>query len=204
MADVSVFVGLGANLAHDGETPAHSVVSAAKQVFEQYAGRLRRAALSALYQSPAYPPSDQPDYVNAVLALHFTNAPMPETVLGDLLQVERGFGRIRTKRWAARPLDLDLLAYGDRIVPDEAQWRAVAAIRGIPDREEHLTLPHPRLHHRDFVLLPLRDVAPGWVHPVLADDIGILIGALPDGKSATAIDTPPAQYQALQRLLAGV
>ncbi len=103
-------------------------------------------ALSHLYKTaPVGPP--QPDYINACAIFH-TVLP-PEQVLHHLLGAEAGFGRIRRERWGPRTLDLDLLFYGDQVMDTPS-----------------LTLPHPRMHERAFVLVPLAEIAADWRHPV--------------------------------------
>ena len=82
-----------------------------------------------------------------------------------LHQIESQFGRIRNLRNEARVLDIDLVDFG-----------------GMVTHRENLILPHPRMHERAFVLLPLRDVAPDWRHPVTRSDLGALIAALPDNQ----------------------
>ncbi len=104
---------------------------------------------SSLYRTaPVGGPPGQADYLNAVMALE-PAPPDPEALLGELLGLEARQGRARTVRWAARTLDLDLLAWDD-LVLDTAR----------------LTLPHPRMAERPFVLAPLCELAPGWRHPV--------------------------------------
>ncbi|MEL6470300.1 MAG: 2-amino-4-hydroxy-6-hydroxymethyldihydropteridine diphosphokinase [Cyanobacteria bacterium J06623_4] len=96
--------------------------------------------------APVGPP--QPDYLNACITVETTRS--PRSLLHQLLRIENQFGRVRTLRWGARSLDLDLLLFGDYITDTPG-----------------LTVPHPRLHERPFVLVPLRDVAPHWQHPIL-------------------------------------
>jgi 2-amino-4-hydroxy-6-hydroxymethyldihydropteridine diphosphokinase len=107
--------------------------------------------------------SDQPWFNNAVI-LASTDRLATET-LAALHKVEAVFGRVRTVRNAARVLDLDLLDFGGEIVA-----------------EEGMSIPHPRLHERAFVLLPLRDVAPDYRHPVTGATIDHLIDSLPSGQ----------------------
>jgi len=99
--------------------------------------------------------------VNAVVRAE--TALSPAGLLAALHLTEAAFGRLRTVTNAARTLDLDLLAYGDVIRTGEAPL-----------------LPHPRLHERAFVLFPLRDLAPGWRHPVLGETAENLAARLPE------------------------
>jgi 2-amino-4-hydroxy-6-hydroxymethyldihydropteridine diphosphokinase len=133
---VTAFLGLGANL----QDPAAQV----RRALEELAGipQSRVLSHSPLYMSPPLGPSDQPDYVNAVAALETHLDPF--LLLGELRALETRHGRQRDgSRWGPRTLDLDILLYGDRVL----------------DTPE-LTLPHPGLHERAFVLYPLSDVAP--------------------------------------------
>lgn len=103
--------------------------------------------MSRWYRTRPVPASDQPDYINGIVRL--CGPCDPAGLLAGLHAIEAEAGRVRTVRNAARPLDLDLLGVGDLVIDGP-----------------HLTLPHPRLHLRGFVLAPLCDIAPGWVHPV--------------------------------------
>ncbi len=122
------------------------------------------AKLSPWYRTAPVPVSSQPCYVNAVAQLDAS--PPGEALLEMLHAVEARMGRERGKRWAARTVDLDLLAHGERI-------------RRADDRSP-LELPHPRLQDRAFVLRPLLDVAPDWRHPVLGRTARELYHALPE------------------------
>ena len=111
---------------------------------------------SSLYQTaPVGGPGDQPDYLNAVVALR-PKTLKPEALLEQLLGLETQRGRERHVRWGARTLDLDLLTFGQEV-----------------RESEFLTLPHPRMMERAFVLAPLcevvREVAPDWRHPVTGE-----------------------------------
>ena len=88
-----------------------------------------------------------------------------------LHQIESQFGRIRNLRNEARVLDIDLVDFG-----------------GMVTNEKNLILPHPRMHERAFVLLPLRDVAPDWRHPVTLSDLSALIAALPTNQVIRLMD----------------
>ena len=143
MSTVAV-VGLGANL---GDAEA-SVRGAFVELDLLPATRLLRA--SALYRTPAWGHTEQPDFINAVALLE-TGLGARE-LLDRLLAIEREFGRTRTpgERWGPRTLDLDLLLYGIEVID-----------------EPGLRVPHPHLHERAFALLPLVEIAPGIEIPGL-------------------------------------
>ncbi len=130
-----VFVGVGANL----DNPEKGVRRAI-EALDLIPGT-RLVASSSLYRTAPVGYIDQPDFVNAVAELE-TRLPAPE-LLAQLLLLEQRFGRQRSTRNAPRTLDLDLLLYGDRQM-----------------RSENLTLPHPRMAERAFVLVPLAEIAP--------------------------------------------
>lgn len=143
-----ILIGLGANLATERYGPPEKGLDAALRALEGKGIRVVRR--SRWYRSAPVPASDQPWYVNGVAVIETDRA--PAELLACLLEVERDFGRRRAERNEARVLDLDLLAYGERIDDDAGAG---------------LTLPHPRMHERAFVLRPLSEIAPDWNHPVL-------------------------------------
>jgi len=175
-------VALGANLPSSAGSSRDTLVAAVAAMAER--GLLIRA-VSRFFTTPCYPPGTGPDYVNAAVKVACDLA--PEALLGVLHEIEASFGRERQLRWGMRTLDLDLLMVDDVIAPDPAthdHWRDldVAAQRRIAP--EGLILPHPRLQDRGFVLVPLADIAPDWVHPVLRQPVSALLAALPAGDLA--------------------
>jgi 2-amino-4-hydroxy-6-hydroxymethyldihydropteridine diphosphokinase len=162
-----ILIGMGANLPHPEYGPPRVTLEAAAR--EIAAAGAAIVGRSRWYATAPIPASDQPDYVNGVVAV--TTALGPAELLAALHRVEAAFGRVRTVRNAARPVDLDLLAYHDLV--DEA---------GPP------ILPHPRLAERAFVLCPLRDVAPGWVDPRSGRTVEALLRALPPGQSIRPLE----------------
>ena len=117
---------------------------------------------SSFYQSQPLGPQDQPDYVNAVAAIETTLSPL--ALLDELQCIENEQGRVRLRRWGERTLDLDILLYADAII-----------------KEERLTVPHYDMTNREFVLIPLLEIAPDL--------------QLPDGRPLHEVAAPFAKHQ---------
>lgn len=131
---------------------------------------------SPFYKTPAFPAGSGPDYVNTVIKAETTLS--PNQLLAALHNVENHLGRERTQRWGARVIDIDLLDYDGCILPTPEiyhYWRDMPLELQKTTWPEGLILPHPRIQDRGFVLIPLRAVAPHWVHPVTGVDIDTLI-----------------------------
>lgn len=140
----------------------------------------KTAKFSGLFATQAVPAGAGPDFVNAGMAI-FTKL-LATDLLDKLHQIEAEAGRTRTRRWGQRTLDLDLIAMGDQVLPDRAEhtrWRALPPDDQLHQTPTTLLLPHPRLQDRAFVLVPMMDVAPDWVHPVLNQSIAQMCAALP-------------------------
>lgn len=145
-------IALGSNL---GDSQA--ILAAALLALAQTPGiELQRH--SRWYQTTAIGPT-QPDYLNGCAILQVIHS--PDQLLGILLQLEQRFGRVRRQRWGPRSLDLDLLLYDDLILSS-------------PDLE----IPHPRMAARAFVLVPLAEIAPGWIEPRSGRSIAALAKAV--------------------------
>lgn len=164
----TAWIGLGANLGD----PAAALDQARHALAALPASRL--IAVSPVYRSAPVGPPDQPDYLNA--AARLDTALAPAALLAALHAIEARAGRVRDgARWGPRTLDLDLLLYGDRVSADPG-----------------LILPHPELHRRAFVLVPLADIAPPDLaipgHGTLA---ALLTLVVPDGLAPQRL-APPA------------
>ena len=152
MYDEAVLVALGSNLA-DGFGSSKALLAAALEGFAP-AG-LNVLAVSSWWRSASWPDPTLPDYLNGVAITQTVLSPLE--VLWTLHGLEARFGRDRGARNAPRTLDLDLIAYG----------RCVLA-------SSNLTVPHPRAAERRFVMGPLAEIAPDWMHPVLGQTARVL------------------------------
>jgi len=136
----NVFIGLGSNLA-DPEGQIKAAISALDSLDE-----VSVIKQSSLYSSPPMGPQDQPDYINAVVEIETTL--FAHKLLDSLQEIELQQGRVRQRHWGERTLDLDLLMYGKNILDDE-----------------RLSVPHPGISTRSFVLYPLAEIAPELTIP---------------------------------------
>jgi 2-amino-4-hydroxy-6-hydroxymethyldihydropteridine diphosphokinase len=164
-----ILVGLGGNLDSPEFGAPVQVLGAALNEL-QHAG-VRLCGCSPWYRSAPIPASDQPWFVNGVARLETALA--PQALLALLHRVEARLGRRRGVRWAARIIDLDLLAYNERIIAG--------------DGGDGLILPHPRLQGRAFVLAPLAELVPSWRHPVSGKSAAELLAALGGGQQLRKI-----------------
>ncbi|WP_148861555.1 2-amino-4-hydroxy-6-hydroxymethyldihydropteridine diphosphokinase [Marinobacter fonticola] len=135
MAETDVYIGLGSNLA-DPLSQLGRAVSALATL-----PQTRLVAQSPFYASRPVGPQDQPDFING--AVHLRTALLPLALLDALQAIEQAHHRERLRRWGPRTLDLDLLLYDNQVID-----------------EERLSVPHPELVNRDFVLQPLMDLVP--------------------------------------------
>ena len=134
------YIALGSNL----HTPLEQLKRALKALAQLPQTQLM--AVSSFYRSKPLGPQDQPDYLNAVVEI--STALSPLALLDELQRIENEQGRVRLRRWGERTLDLDILLYGDEII-----------------QTERLTVPHYDMHNREFVIVPLAEIAPNLILP---------------------------------------
>ena len=169
-------IALGANLSLGENHPANTLQSALDRLS---ACEIAVEAVSPFYQTPCFPAGAGPDYVNAAARLRCDLS--PQELLTVLHAIEAEFGREREVRWGMRTLDLDLIAAEDIVLPDPetySRWRTLPPSEQTRQAPDQLILPHPRLQDRGFVLVPLRDIAAQWWHPVLNRTIEDMCDAL--------------------------
>ncbi len=159
-----ILIGIGSSLPFCGSAPQETVSLAIRAIGQIAAV----AAVSRFYESPAWPDPADPPFINAAIAV--SDAPPAPELMAALHEIEAAFGRRRGRRNAPRTLDLDLLAYNQLV--------------RVADAAGPLVLPHPGLAARDFVLAPLFDIAPDWIHPINGRKVREMLGAL---KRVTAI-----------------
>ena len=166
-----ILIGLGSNLPGVFGTPEENIQKALSLMPEN---GLNVVSASSVWKSAPVPISDQPWYHNAVCVVETDLS--AHDVLKAIAGIEDMAGRIRRERNAARVLDLDLLVYNDDVIEDEL-----------------LSVPHPRMHERAFVLLPLQEISADWMHPTLKQPIEHLVNQLPSDQQIERIgaDTIP-------------
>lgn len=158
---MTAFISLGGNLGNTRE-----IFEQTYPLIEKKIGPILQK--SSLYQTAAWGMTDQADFLNQVIEIE--TAENPAEILTNLLAIELHFGRIRDVRWGPRSLDLDLLLFGNEQV-----------------NSPQLTLPHPRIQDRKFILIPLVEIAPYTLHPILGKSVKELLALTTDTSTVTLI-----------------
>ncbi len=155
MTQSIVFLGLGANIGNRVKA-----LKEAERLISEIDGILVVSSAS-LYETEPVGIVDQPSFINS--ALKIKTALYPTELLGRLKEIEREMGRVDTIRWGPRIIDIDILLFGNIVI-----------------NKKGLTIPHPEMAKRAFVLVPLSEIAPNVIHPVLAKSIRELVDDLGD------------------------
>ncbi|MFD1255872.1 2-amino-4-hydroxy-6-hydroxymethyldihydropteridine diphosphokinase [Mucilaginibacter terrae] len=151
---INVYLLLGSNLGN-----RHLFLKQAAAYIEAQAGSI--VQYSGIYETKSWGKTDAPDYLNQVLLINTVLKPL--ALLNKLLEIELLLGRKRDEKWGSRTVDIDILFYDNQII-----------------NEPELTVPHPQLHNRRFTLVPLVEIAPEWIHPVLQKALIKLYNELKD------------------------
>jgi 2-amino-4-hydroxy-6-hydroxymethyldihydropteridine diphosphokinase len=156
-----IIIGIGANLKSDLYNSIIEACETSLQLIKK--SNIDVICQSSWYETEPIPASSQSNFINGVISVKTQLSNLD--LLKVLLSIETKMGRRRSKKNAARIIDLDLIAYHDDIIDSEL-----------------LTLPHPRLFQRAFVVKPIFEIAPDWRHPVLGVEVGALLPALANQK----------------------
>jgi len=161
---INVYLSLGSNEGNRSEN-----LRAARQGISQLIGKI--AKQSKIYETQPWGNTEQESFLNQVIMINTTQE--PREMLEYIGKIERQLGRQRKvgEKWGPRPIDIDILFYGRRII-----------------RDKGLTIPHPELHQRAFVLVPLMEIAPTLEHPILQQPIDELFMACDDPSDVVMLD----------------
>ncbi|MGR3614894.1 MAG: 2-amino-4-hydroxy-6-hydroxymethyldihydropteridine diphosphokinase [Paracoccaceae bacterium] len=174
----TALIALGGNLPSVVGPPVQTIGAAISDLVD--AG-IELRSISRFYETPCFPVGAGPDFANAVISVYYEYH--ASELLTVLHEIEAKYLRQREQRWGTRTLDLDLLALGEKVFPDAMgfrRWRNLSLADQVRSTPGKLILPHPRIQDRAFVLAPLCDVAPDWIHPVLGVSAAEMLSAIPD------------------------
>lgn len=155
------YILLGSNL-----NDRHAQIQAAERFIQAGAGKIIQQ--SSLYETAPWGKTDQPDFLNKILAIETAHTPME--LLDKLLEIELKMGRERKERWDARLIDIDILFYDDLVYSDA-----------------RLVIPHPGIAHRKFTLVPLIEIIPDFIHPVFNKNLRELLTNCEDPGTVTRL-----------------
>ena len=171
-------IAFGGNVGSTHGNPTETMRAALLEVANR---GLLIAKQSRIFSSLAFPDPSGPEYSNGVFLVKDERPPL--YILTLLHQIEADFGRERVARWGERIIDLDILSCDNQVFPDLQtwqKWRDLPSERQSVEAPDQLILPHPRMQDRNFVLVPLMDIAPDWIHPVTGLSVRQMYEALPE------------------------
>ncbi|UTW56664.1 2-amino-4-hydroxy-6-hydroxymethyldihydropteridine diphosphokinase [Kordiimonas sp. SCSIO 12610] len=173
---MTTIAALGANIPSRAGQPIDTLRKAITLIDE--AG-LKVLAVSKFYVTKPVPVSDQPDFINCAVSIECDLT--AKQILSIFHRIEAELGRERGERWSARTLDIDLIAHKGLILPDQKSWSELANHKDASVFITDPMVPHPRAHKRMFVMDPIVDVAPDWVHPVFQKTATTILRELEKG-----------------------
>lgn len=157
-----IYLGLGSNI---GDRKKH-IVQTINKIETQIGPCIRQ---SGLYKTAAWGKTNQSYFINQVIQISTSKAPIE--ILDGILDIEMQLGRVRKEKWGERTIDIDLLFYGSEIV-----------------ELARLLVPHPFIAERRFVLVPMHEIAPDFIHPIFERSIGDLLEDCPDTLPVELVD----------------
>ncbi|UKN03394.1 2-amino-4-hydroxy-6-hydroxymethyldihydropteridine diphosphokinase [Paracrocinitomix mangrovi] len=163
--ELEVYISVGSN---QGDS-----IKIMEQAYDLINERVGEIVLkSSFYETEPWGFDAEQNFINSVIKIKSTTS--PEKILEKLLEIERVFGRIRSGKngYESRPLDLDIVD-----------------VKGVVKTTQSLDIPHPRMHERGFVLLPLLEIDPLWKHPVIGKGVKELVSELKDDLSVCKVET---------------
>ncbi len=160
-----VFIGIGSNL---GDRPSYC-----KSAVHELSAFANIVNISPLYETEPVDKEDQPEFVNGVVEIDTDLS--PHELLTEINSIEQKLGRVREEKWGPRTIDLDIIFYDDIVVEDK-----------------DLEIPHPRAHLRRFVLEPLCEIAPEFIHPIYKLSARDLLNNIDDNKRVVRLDESTA------------
>ena len=181
---LSCIVAIGSNQRLN-DSSSRDVLSAALSRIAVSVGPIR--SLSRFFKTPAFPKGSGPDFVNAALVVRAQGS--EDDILVKLHAIEHELGRVRETRWGQRTIDIDLIAVERNIVPNSEtfkQWQLLPCSQQSKIAPDQLILPHPRMQDRAFVLGPMMDICPNWVHPVIQKSVSQMYDVL-DGQDKAEV-----------------
>jgi len=161
-----VYLSLGANV---GDRSAQL-----REATDRLSKLGRVLAVSSLYETEPVEFTQQPWFLNCAIAIETSKT--PQQLMASILRIEEEMGRRRVQKKGPRSIDIDILLFGDMIV-----------------ESKELTIPHPAMHQRRFVLEPLAEIAPQALHPTFKKTIRELLDALPTGQTVRTLGKPEPQ-----------
>ena len=151
-----IHLNIGSNLNSVYGSKFENISIAVKQLINS---KLKIKKISNFFETPSYPNKKNPMFVNVGLIAEFNSN--YDSLLNEILLIEKKIGRVRKKKNDPRVCDIDIIDYN-----------------GLIKRNDNLELPHPRAHNRNFVLYPIKELDPNWIHPILKKNVDFLINEL--------------------------